>query len=131
MGGNGSSGPGAAFVDYAAADGVLLSGLDVSNGKQQIDAAFSEWRSGLVLEWGPDRPFGVAEGRLAFTVGNSATRNRDRGENTTIRRGHFMTIWRLETNGRWAYIFDLGSPRPPLPDERQPGLRESNRLALP
>jgi ketosteroid isomerase-like protein len=117
MGGNGADGPGAAFVSYAAPDAVLMPGDGIAYGKAEIERGFARWDPNIVLEWGPDRRFGAGSGGLAFTVGNSITYERT-GAKRVFRRGHFLTVWRKETDGRWLYISDLGSPRPPLADGR-------------
>jgi ketosteroid isomerase-like protein len=117
MGGNGADGPGAAFVSYAAPDALLMPGDGIAYGKAEIERGFARWDPKIVLEWGPDRRFGAGSGGLAFTVGNSITYERT-GAKRVFRRGHFFTVWRKEADGRWLYISDLGSPRPPLPDGR-------------
>ncbi|MEP7324441.1 MAG: DUF4440 domain-containing protein [Gemmatimonadota bacterium] len=117
MGGNGAAGPGPAFVAYAAEDAVLMPSNEVANGPAEIAEVFRDWVPTNVLEWQPDRRFGYGGSGLAFTTGNSLTWERS-GAGRVLRRGHFLTVWRQEPDGRWLYIFDLGSPRPPLPGER-------------
>lgn len=116
MGGNGAAGPGPAFVSYAAEDAVLMPAYEVAHGKTEIAETFREWVPTNVLEWQPDRRFGFGGRGLAFTTGNSLTYERA-GARRVLRRGHFLTVWRQEPDGRWLYIFDLGSPRPQLPSE--------------
>ena len=85
--------------------------FDVAHGPEQIAHTFNGWPPNAVLNWEPDARFGGGDGGLAFTVGPSTTTERT-GERRELRRGHFLSVWRREPDGRWLYIFDLGSPRP-------------------
>jgi ketosteroid isomerase-like protein/sugar lactone lactonase YvrE len=111
LGASGATGPAPAFVAYAADDAVLMPSFDVAHGREQIERTFDGWPPNAVLDWGPDARFGGGDGGLAFTVGPSTTTERT-GQRRVMRRGHFLTVWRREPDGRWLYIFDLGSPRP-------------------
>ena len=117
MGRSGATGPGPAFVAHAAEDAVLMPGFELARGKKGIEDAFKDWPSNAVLEWGPDKRFGGGSGGLAYSTGNSLTHD-SADPAKVLRRGHFLTVWREEPDGRWLYIFDLGSPRPPLADGR-------------
>jgi ketosteroid isomerase-like protein len=108
---SGTPSPAEAFAAFAAPDAILLSGAQVARGKDQIRAAFKDWPANVVLDWNPDLKYGAGSGGLAYTTGNSQTY--ERGDTTNIKhRGHFMTVWRQDADGKWYYIFDLGSPRP-------------------
>ncbi len=108
-GGVGTKGPAAAFAEFVADDGLLMPGAELVRGTEEVGRAFDGWTVGNVLVWGPDVRFCGGEGGLAWTTGNSHTRG---GDGRVLRRGHFFTVWRQETDGRWRFLFDLGSPRP-------------------
>jgi ketosteroid isomerase-like protein len=106
-----AAGPGPAFAAYAAPDAILLSPAGRPRGPDEIQRVFDGFPSDGVLVWQPMRSFGAGSGGLAFTVGHSVTKARHDAARPEI-HGKFLTVWRQELDGRWRYIFDLGSPRP-------------------
>lgn len=106
-----AAGPGPAFAKYAAEDGMLVGGDEFPRGPQVIAAAFKDYSPDRVIWWRPSREFGAGTGGLAFTVGNSTSGPRAGKTGPTIANKYF-TVWRQEPDGRWLYIFDLGSSRP-------------------
>jgi len=103
----GDSGPAAAFAQYAADDAMLLGGRPVPpRGPSEIRAVFAGGPPSAYA-WAPVRTLGAATGGLGFTIGESTVT-----QNGQVSRGKYLTVWRQEGDGRWRYIFDLGSPRP-------------------
>lgn len=103
-------GPGPAFVHYAATDAVMLGGARFPHGLSGIAAAFDGFPADQIIKWDPMRSFGAASGGLAYTVGHST--NGPRGEKAeAVQYNKYMTVWRQNPDGRWVYIFDLGSSR--------------------
>ncbi len=101
------SGPGPAFARYAADDAMLLGARPAPpRGPNEIRAVFAGGPPS-VYAWAPVRALGVATGGLGFTIGESTVT-----QNGQASRGKYLTVWRQEADGRWKYIFDLGSPRP-------------------
>lgn len=101
------SGPGTAFARYATDDGVLLGARPVpARGPAEIAAVFAGGPPSTYA-WAPVRTLGAATGGLGFTIGESTIT-----QNGQANRGKYLTVWRLEPDGRWKYVFDLGSPRP-------------------
>jgi ketosteroid isomerase-like protein len=107
----GPGGPGPAFAEFAAPDGMLLGGGEPPRGPTQILEAFEGFFPDRVILWEPTRTLGAGSGGLAFTVGHSVTKPGE-GRSGEETHGKYLTVWRQEPDGRWAYIFDLGSPRP-------------------
>lgn len=105
------AGPGPAFVRYAAADAMMLGGSEFPRGPDQIAAAFKGYSPDRVITWRPRRDVGAGSGGIAFTVGHSVSGPRV-GKTGPSKTGKYFTIWRQEPDGRWLYVFDLGSPRP-------------------
>ena len=104
------AGPLAAFVKYVAADGLFPGETEGARGPAMVREAFAGWPAGRLLLWAPTRSMGYAAGGLAFTVGEATNRKADSDEGLT--RSKYLTVWRLEADGSWKWIFDLGSPRP-------------------
>jgi ketosteroid isomerase-like protein len=103
-------GPGPAFVHYAATDAVMLGGVHFSHGLTGIAAAFDGFPADQIIKWDPMRSFGAGSGGLAYTVGHSTNGARgDKAEPAQFNK--YMTVWRQNPDGRWVYIFDLGSSR--------------------
>ena len=106
-----AAGPGPAFAKYAAEDGMLVGGDVFPRGPEVIAAAFKDYSPDRVIWWRPSREFGAGTGGLAFTVGVSTSGPRAGKTGPTIGQKYF-SVWRQEPDGRWLYIFDLGSSRP-------------------
>ena len=104
------SGPGEAFASWVAADGLFPGSTDGLRGVAMVHASFNQWPNGTVLLWGPTRSAGYAAGGLAFTVGEAVRKNADTG--AVLAKTKYFTVWRLDADGRWRWIFDLGSARP-------------------
>jgi hypothetical protein len=106
--GSEAEGPGPAFVHYAATDAVMLGGARFPHGLPEIAAAFDGFPADQIIKWDPMRSFGAGSGGLAYTVGHSTNGPRA-GE--PVQFNKYMTVWRQNPDGRWVYIFDLGSSR--------------------
>jgi ketosteroid isomerase-like protein len=111
-------GLGAAFASFAADDAVLLGAPTLPRGPAQIRETFKGFPHDQLLLWDPRRELGGGGGDgggggggggLAFTVGHSEIRQR--GAASADSRSKYLTVWRQASDGRWEYIFDLGSPR--------------------
>jgi ketosteroid isomerase-like protein len=105
------AGPGPAFGKYAADDALLLGGDEFPRGPKEITAGFEGYPADRVVTWGPMRSFGAGTGGLAFTVGHAVSGPRP-GRTGPSNAQKYFTVWRQEPDGRWLYIFDLGTSRP-------------------
>lgn len=108
--GSAAEGPGPAFVHYAATDAVMLGGARFPHGLTGIAAAFDGFPADQIITWDPMRSFGAGSGGLAYTVGHSVSGPRP-GKAGEAELNKYMTIWRQNPDGRWVYIFDLGTSR--------------------
>lgn len=106
-----AAGAGPAFVKYAAEDAMLFSSVEPPSGKEGIAKAWEGASPDRVLLWGPERDIGFASGGLAFTMGNAVNKPRE-GKTGPESHSKYLTVWRLEADGNWRYIFDIGSARP-------------------
>jgi ketosteroid isomerase-like protein len=107
------AGPGPAFTTYAAEDAFVLGGGgdEFPRGRDQITAAFDGFPPTRIISWMPMRDVGYGSGGLAFTVGHASSGPRA-GSTGPTNYNKYMTVWRQEPDGRWLYIFDLGTSRP-------------------
>ena len=106
-----ASGPAPAFVRYVADDGLLLGPTEFPRGKAGVEKAFEGFPAAdRVITWRPLRSFGAGSGGLAFTVGHSVSGPRPGKAGQSVNQ-KYMSVWRQESDGRWLYIFDLGTPR--------------------
>ena len=105
------AGPGPAFARYSADDAFLLGGDQFPRGPAAISAAFNGYSADRVITWKPMRDLGMGRGGLAFTVGHSVS-GPCAGKTGPANASKYFSVWRQEPDGRWLYIFDLGTPRP-------------------
>ncbi|MGD9981496.1 MAG: hypothetical protein AB7H66_07760 [Hyphomonadaceae bacterium] len=96
----------AAFRTYAAAEATTLSPGPVN---AQENLAQFEGDGETTLDWRPAYAGIAASGDLGFTTGPFQFRGRDGIV------GHYFTVWRLQPDGQWKWIFDAGT------DVRDPG----------
>ena len=103
-------GPGPAFGRFAAIDGMLLGARPMPPmGPDSIRARFNGFPPDQRLMWAPTRDLGVASGGLAITVGEATT---GPPGGTAVSFSKYATVWRLEPDGTWRFVFDMGSSRP-------------------
>jgi ketosteroid isomerase-like protein len=105
------AGPGPAFARYSANDAFLLGGDQFPRGPAAISDAFNGYSADRVITWKPMRDLGMGTGGLAFTVGHAVSGPRS-GKTGPANASKYFSVWRQEPDGRWLYIFDLGTPRP-------------------
>ncbi len=100
-----------AFAAAVAADAILLQPAPVA-----ADAGIAALPETLKLTWEPSFAEIAASGDLGWTTGPYHA-HRD-GDTTTVRHGHYVSVWRRDGD-RWRLVIDGGSPHPPpldLPD---------------
>lgn len=97
-------GPAAAFRDWVAPDGALLSGPIY--GPEALYGVMSGGRARL--EWGPVAGDVAGSGDLGFTIG-LATRTAETGARTYTK---YLTVWRRQPGGAWRFVVDGGTSRP-------------------
>jgi ketosteroid isomerase-like protein len=74
--------------------------------------AWASWFAddGVSLHWEPLRADIAASGDLGWTTGTYLSEAR--GEDGTVNRGEgrYVSIWRLQEDGSWKVVMDLGNP---------------------
>ncbi len=103
-----TGGPADAFGTWSASDAMMLGTLPKPRqGPAAIGGAFKGFPKDGVFQWSPVRTLGAAGGGLAFTSGEAFNVVGGKRSNTK-----YITVWRLEPDGEWRFIFDSGSDRP-------------------
>lgn len=90
----------AAFRSYAAADATTLS-PDPVNAQESLAAI--EGDGSTALDWRPAFAGVALSGDFGFTTGPFQIRGRDGIV------GHYFTVWKLQADGQWKWIFDAGT----------------------
>jgi ketosteroid isomerase-like protein len=91
-----------AFLAALADDGVVFEPGPV-NGKAAWQAKVED---GALLEWTPEVAEVASGGDLGYTAG--PWRLTPKGEDAPKARGHYLTVWRKDADGRWKVLSDHG-----------------------
>ncbi len=102
----------AAWVAWFDEDGAMIqAGAGEVRGRAAIrDAVAYLDRPGVSLRWEPDRADIAASGDLGWTTGTYAYEAAGPDGATVRSRGRYVSIWRLQPDGSWKVVMDLGSP---------------------
>jgi ketosteroid isomerase-like protein len=105
----------AAFVSFVAEDAVFLAKSTPLRGRQAVADGWKPYFAtpAAPFSWEPERVEVALTGKLAVSTG--PVRN-PKGE----RVGTFVSTWRLEADGKWRIVLDMGCPAcecPPKPQE--------------
>lgn len=96
-----------AFVYYAAEDGVLNRGGQIIKGKEQIGAYFEAQPIQKVsLQWEPIFIDVSNGGDMAYTYGPFTFSAFDSLGQELRSQGYFHTVWKLQEDGSWRYVYD-------------------------
>jgi ketosteroid isomerase-like protein len=75
-------------------------------GAQDRASLFSD--ASVQVRWEPTDAVGYTDGRTGMTVGRAWMLRR--GTADTVYKGHYITVWQRQPNGRWLIILDTGTP---------------------
>lgn len=106
-----SGGPAGAFARWIAEDGMMLGARAVPvRGPAQARTAFAGFPAAGRFEFGPiDTLTGASrDGSLGFTIGEA----RIAPAPGAVSFSKYLTVWRREGDGRYRFVFDIGSERP-------------------
>ncbi len=106
----------AAFLNYLAEDSILFRPLPVSGQKWQQ----SRPEPGIRLTWRPSVAELSASGDLGWTTGPWELR-KSKEDGSPLAQGHFVTLWKKQTDGQWKVLLDDGIDHP-QPAEAAPAL---------
>jgi ketosteroid isomerase-like protein len=117
-----SGGPAGAFARWIAADGMMLGARAAPvRGPAQVREAFAAFPATGQFAWAPLEALTVssADGSLGFTIGEA----RIAPTPAQVTYSKYLTIWRRERDGRYHWVFDIGSDRPAPGDQPLPSTR--------
>jgi len=117
-----SGGPAGAFSRWVAEDGMMLGARAVPvRGPEQVRQAFATFPATGQFAWAPIEALtqSSADGSLGFTIGEA----RIAATPAQVTYSKYLTIWRREPDGRYRWVFDIGSDRPAPADKPAPSTR--------
>jgi ketosteroid isomerase-like protein len=95
----------AAFYYFADDSAVINRGDRIIKGKEAIREYYeTSLRPGTKLDWAPD--FADVSGDIGYTYGRYTHSVPDSSGNITEHRGIFHTVWKLQDNGSWRFVWD-------------------------
>lgn len=96
------------FTEDAA---VVQEGVGEVRGREAIRALMA-WLDtpGVSLRWEPERADIAASGDLGWTTGRFVSEGPGPDGTTARAEGVYVTIWRLQPDGTWKAVMDLGNP---------------------
>jgi len=108
------------FVSFLAADAVFFGSSEPKVGKEAIVESWAPYfeEGGSTLTWKPTEAVVFEPGDLGYTSGTYELKLRDAKGNVTTSHGMYHTVWRLQLDGSWKIVSDIGTR--PVPVD-QPG----------
>lgn len=97
-----------AFVHFAAEDAVIKRGKSLFKGKEAIHKKLGTSPSPekMKLTWKPDFVEVAQSGELAYTYGKYQLTKIDDNGNEKTSSGVFHTVWKMQHDGKWRYVWD-------------------------
>jgi ketosteroid isomerase-like protein len=86
-------------------DGPLILGHAAIRGA--MTPAFAD--STRKLRWEPVSAEVSADGSLGYTIGNWRQVRLEKGTETELSRGRYLTVWRRQADGSWKVEADIGN----------------------
>ncbi len=100
----------AAFLAYLADDSIVFQPEPADGKTVQMESPDSG-----SLTWEPAYAEISADGTLGYTTGPWTFESGERSGNSRS-HGHFVTIWKIQTDGAWKVVLDIGNTYPdPFP----------------
>jgi ketosteroid isomerase-like protein len=100
------------FMDFIADDGILFRPKAVKGKQWMIDHPLPvSDKPRDLLSWGPSFADLSAAGDMGYTFGPWKYK-RDINDEKPGAFGHFVTIWKRQTDGSWKFAVDLGISHP-------------------
>lgn len=90
-----------AFHKWSTADAILIAGGRVLNAHQAYPGTTDLDPAAPTLVWWPNWAGIAMSGDMGFTTGGV--------ERGGVRRGHYFTIWKRQSDGAWRWVYDGGS----------------------
>ncbi|HBC47855.1 MAG TPA: hypothetical protein DCZ43_12475 [candidate division Zixibacteria bacterium] len=107
------SGIGSAFAYFAADSATMLRRGSVPIvGRDAIRELYTD-TTGAILRWAPYFADIAASGDLGYTLGKSQFIYKDSTGAEKTSHGYYVTLWKLQPDGKWKYVLDTGVSAPP------------------
>jgi ketosteroid isomerase-like protein len=105
-----------AWASWFAADGSIIQpGVGELRGRESLRDFMSALDDpDVTLSWEPDRADIAASGDLGWTTGHYLSESRDADGVRSRATGLYVSIWRLQADGSWKVVMDLGNPLDPV-----------------
>jgi ketosteroid isomerase-like protein len=100
-----------AFMAYIADDGLLFRPGAVNGKKWMLEHPVPPSDKHPLLAWQPSFAGMAASGDLGFTTGPWEFKE-DVKDEKPAGYGHFVTLWKKQTDGSWKFVVDLGISHP-------------------
>jgi ketosteroid isomerase-like protein len=101
----------AGWVDAFAADGKLVSGGGVVDGRDAVEQVMGVLDGpDYSLTWEPE--FAEGSGDLGYTYGSYRRETLDADGGAVVETGRYVTVWRRDADGEWRVVLDIGSAAP-------------------
>ncbi|HKO95828.1 MAG TPA: nuclear transport factor 2 family protein [Pyrinomonadaceae bacterium] len=126
---SGEKGTQPSFLAFIADDGILFRPKAVKGKQWMLDhpAPVSNKRS--LLSWGPSYADVASSGDMGYTFGPWQFKS-DINEARPVAWGHFVTVWKKQSDGTWKFAVDLGVSHPE-PSTSTYELEKSNKGSSP
>ena len=102
------------YLSYYAEDAVELpNGVPAFVGKANIAPGmnFLDDKDNR-LTWTPDGGDVSGSGDLGYTYGTFEFQSKDKGGKTRVEHGKYTSIWKLQKDGSWKVVLDMGNSGP-------------------
>jgi ketosteroid isomerase-like protein len=100
-----------AFLAYIAGDGVLLRPFTMPIvGYEAVRKFLEEGDSNFQLTWVPLYADISVSGELGYTYGTYSLLFKDEAGVEQTRVGTYVSIWKLDSEGKWKFVLDTGNP---------------------
>lgn len=100
-----------AFMSFIADDGLLFRPGAVNGKKWMLEHPLLPSDKRPLLAWQPAYAGMAASGDMGFTTGPWEAKG-DINDEKPAGYGHFMTVWKKQSDGSWKFVLDLGISHP-------------------
>jgi len=100
-----------AFAAFIADDGLLFRPGAVNGKKWMLENPLPPSDKKPLLAWQPSYAGVATSGDMGFTTGPWEFKNDIKDEKPSA-YGHFVTVWKKQTDGSWKFVVDLGISHP-------------------
>ena len=102
-----------AFREFAAPEATSFPmGESPIHGREAIYQSMLSFPKGELL-WTPSAADIAKSGDLGYTWGTFEFRTTDAAGKPVSRHGKYLTVWKLQPDGSWKFVADIGNPGPP------------------